>query len=471
MGATHVLGPGSSSYNASLASYFALQTSDLEPLCFVLPQTPEQVSAIIGWVTTQTSGKQREVKVAIRSGGHMCATGASNAHGGVTVDLRALNSIQVHPDRSTVSVGAGATWDAVYAKLDPLGISVAGGRIANVGVGGLTLGGGISFFGPRHGWTCDTVSSFEVVLANGSIVQANEQTNADLFHGLRGGSNNLGVVTRIDLKTFRQGDVWFANIVHPLSTIDDQARIVAKMVATDNYDRDASFIIGLGYTQAHGMQVINNQLAYAKPGEDPSYYRDLLQLPAIFKTVSTVSMTTLAQQGAAYLPPGKARYMFATATFVASEAMFRAAFDAWDKSLDDKLRAVRGLVWSLSFDPVPRSMYQPGAAANVLGLGDRHGKTLVVCLISPVWEDEADDKRVRAAARKLVEAIEAAAKKLKVYDPFLYLNYAADWQEPVSSYGKANVGKLQELRARVDPRGVFTRLVPGGFKIPGQGDC
>lgn len=66
--------------------------------------------------------------------------------------------------------------DAVYAKLDLLGLSVAGGRVAGVGVGGLTLGGGISFeFGPCYGWTCDTASVFEAVLADVSVVEVNEK--------------------------------------------------------------------------------------------------------------------------------------------------------------------------------------------------------------------------------------------------------------------------------------------------------
>lgn len=61
-------------------------------------------------------------------------------------------------------MGAGASWLDVYKYLDPYGVTVAGGRNGAVGVGGLTLGGGISYFAPRVGWTCDTVSNFEVSL-------------------------------------------------------------------------------------------------------------------------------------------------------------------------------------------------------------------------------------------------------------------------------------------------------------------
>lgn len=233
--------------------------------------------------------------------------GASNSPCGVTIDLQGLDSIDLGADKSTVSVGPGATWDAVYATLDPLGLSVAGGRIAGVGVGGLTLGGGISYFGPRYGWTCNTASGFEVVLANGTIVEANEAQNADLFQGLRGGSNNFGVVTRIDLVTFDQGLLWSASIYNPISTIDDQAKIFAKLAAAENYDENASFITGFGYSQSQGLTIIDNELVYTKPVENPSYYEEFLSLPSLFSSSSLVNMTTLAQQGATLLPPGVAQ--------------------------------------------------------------------------------------------------------------------------------------------------------------------
>ena len=304
LGAEKVALPGSDAYDASLSSYFALQSSDVQPLCFVSPQTANDVSATIGSLTSAGS-----VDFAIRSGGHTWFPGASNIQGGVTIDLRGLDSIDLSADKSTVSVGPGATWDAVYAKLDPLGLSVAGGRIAGVGVGGLTLGGGISYLGPRAGWTCTTVSAFEVVLADGSIVEANEVQNTDLLYGLRGGSNNFGIVTRIDLKTFEQGLLWSASIYNPVSTIDEQVKIFANLTAANNYDENASFITGFGYSQVQGLKVIDNELVYMKPVENPPYYKDLLSLPSIFSKSSIVNMTTLAKQGASLLPPGIARWV------------------------------------------------------------------------------------------------------------------------------------------------------------------
>lgn len=144
--------------------------------------------------------------------------------------------------------------------------------------------------------------------------------------------------------------------------------------------------------------------------------------------------------------------------------MLRAAFDAYTSSLEG-VKDMAGLTWTMSFEPLPPQIYQRGAADNTLGLADRSG-TRVVCLLSQAWSDEADNERGTAASKALLDAIEKAARNLGASDPYVYLNYAATWQSPIVSYGEENVQKLQELRAKVDPNGVFTRLVPGGFKIP-----
>lgn len=144
--------------------------------------------------------------------------------------------------------------------------------------------------------------------------------------------------------------------------------------------------------------------------------------------------------------------------------MLRAAYDAFSTSLEE-VKDIKGLTWSMSFEPLPPQLYQRGANKNTLGLADRSG-TRVVCLFSHAWSDEADNERATTASAALVAAIEKAAHDLEAYDPFVYLCYAGDWQDPISSYGSDSVEQLKDLRARVDPDGVFTRLVPGGFKIP-----
>ncbi len=99
-------------------------------------------------------------------------------------------------------------WGDVYSFLEPHGLGVAGGRLSPVGVPGLLLAGGVNFYGNQVGWGCDTVVSYEVVLADGSIVEVDKDSYPDLFWALKGGSSNFGLVTRFSLKTVKSSLVW-----------------------------------------------------------------------------------------------------------------------------------------------------------------------------------------------------------------------------------------------------------------------
>jgi len=87
-------------------------------------------------------------------------------------------------------------------------------------------------------------------------------------------------------------------------------------------------------------------------------------------------------------------------------------------------------------------------------------------LLTESWQNAEDDERVYAAVAALVAALEDKARSLGAYDPYLYINYAAPWQNPIASYWGNIVQNLRTLWSRVDPTAVFTRRVPGGFKIP-----
>ncbi|KAK8112568.1 oxidoreductase [Apiospora sp. TS-2023a] len=488
LGADKVFLPDSADYKAQPSSYFTPQTAAVQPACFVAPQTAEEVAAVIKSLTSVPADGGEPVPFAIRGGGHEWFAGANSEPNGVTIDLRGLHDIALSEDKSRVTVGAGATWDAVYAQLDPLGLSVVGGQIAGVGVGGLTLGGGLSYFGPREGWACNQVTQFAVVLADGSQVVAGEEgENADLWWGLRGGSNNLGIVTSMTYRTFEQVElIWSTLAVHPITEKDKQARVFSRLMDAEQYDVNAYFLTGWNFLGERKMSVGTSQMVYTRPpGGDadgdgevviPAFYRpawdDIAQIePNMGIPPGVATMSALAQRAVMYRPPRKSRYMSATTTFIPTEAMMRGAYDAFDASVE-KVANVKGVHWGMCMEPIPPALYDNqthsggGAQTNALGLGTRTQKTLATFVLSPAWPDAADDETVYDAARWLVAEVEKIAKELGVYDPFLYLNYAAPWQEVIRSYGEESVKKLQELRQRVDPRLVFTHQVKGGFKIP-----
>jgi len=127
--------PGSPTFIQEQYSYWSNQQAETVPLCRVTPLNAAEVAATL----LVTSFFQ--CPFAVKSGGHAAFVGASNIQGGITIDLLNLSQVQVSADKTLTKVGAGNRWFDVYSKLDTQQLSVIGGRVAGIGVGGLTLGG------------------------------------------------------------------------------------------------------------------------------------------------------------------------------------------------------------------------------------------------------------------------------------------------------------------------------------------
>ncbi|KAI0404734.1 putative oxidoreductase [Xylaria palmicola] len=459
--------PSSQTYNASVSSYSYLQAASLRPDCVISPETTEDVARAVRLLTHRSpsladGGEEGACPFAIRSGGHASKANAANIDGGVTFDLRRLNSVSVDPSWSTASVGVGNTWGAVYAELDAMNLSVNGGRVASVGVGGLSLGGGISFSGTRYGWTSDTITNFEVVLANGSIVDANATSNPDLHWALRGSSNNLGVVTRIDLETFEQGPIWGGTLTCPGSAWADTARELAKINSPDTYDEYAALFSSWVYSGPTGT-VVSNTVVYTKAVENPQVFAGFTSLPRLAGTTGISNLSSFAVE-LDNQPLHNRRLLWATNTMVSTEAMINATYFRFNESLQ-AFGSVADIVLAYTLEPFPPALYARHGDANPFGLGTNKHQSLLVSSFNALWTDPADDDKVEEATRALIDAIDDDAKRLGAYNPFLYLNYGAPWQDPIASYGAENVKRLRKVVREVDPEGVFTHQVPGGFKI------
>lgn len=155
--------PESPVYERQEAAYWSQQQALTRPACRLTPTSSEDVSLAV------LTSRVTKCKFAVKSGGHAAFAGASNIQDGITFDLAKLNEIEVSKDKKSVSVGAGNVWYDVYQKLTPMNLTVLGGRVSAIGVGGLTLGGGVSFFSTRHGWACDNVDTYEVRINISSI--------------------------------------------------------------------------------------------------------------------------------------------------------------------------------------------------------------------------------------------------------------------------------------------------------------
>jgi hypothetical protein len=180
---------------------------------------------------------QREV--AVRSGGHSQA-GHGVSDGAIVLDLRGLNRVVVDGATLSVRVEGGTIVSELMTALRPHGLVTPTGGCPDVGIGGLTLGGGENLLMARHGAVCDNVLAAEVVLADGRLVTANAHEDADLFWAIRGGGGNFGIVTSFDFRLLRLDSVLSGLMYFPVSRTADVIRAYRDLMVDASDDLQTS---------------------------------------------------------------------------------------------------------------------------------------------------------------------------------------------------------------------------------------
>jgi FAD/FMN-containing dehydrogenase len=148
-------------------------------------------------VTCIQFARERGITLSIKGGGHNIA-GLAVAEGGLMLDMSLMRGVWVDPANGIAQVQPGCLLGDVDRETQIYGLAAVLGFVSTTGVAGLTLGGGFGYLTRRFGWVADNVRSMTVATADGRVVPANEQHNADLFWALRGGGGNFGVVTNFE---------------------------------------------------------------------------------------------------------------------------------------------------------------------------------------------------------------------------------------------------------------------------------
>ncbi|CAI6341386.1 unnamed protein product [Periconia digitata] len=454
--------PGEAAYEASLASYFDGK-SRLSPSCIVQPQFAEEVSGIVKVITAASSSKP--CQFAVRSGGHTPIPGANNVNDGITIDLLYMNGTTYNADTGLASISPAARWGSVYQALEPLGRMVAGGRGSTVGVGGFLLGGGISHYAPRVGLSCDNVANFQVVLANGSIVYANKNTDPDLFTALKGGSSNFGIVTRYDMETFESEDLWGGIVTYPASTVDQHFKALVNFGLDPNRDPNAALIVFQGYSTASPTDVVRAAFDYTKPVVRPDAYKEF------FAVTNNISDTTKIQPmsaiSAEFGSDTTKRVQFRTVSFKIDLATLQETARLY-KLVITELQAKASGQWRVScLHQVWSTSYTADSEAkggNVLGM-ERYTENFIMYQSYLSWSEAKDDELFIDLGIMLTDGIQKFAASAGTDVKYLYLNYADKDQDPLTSYGADKVDFMKAVAAEYDPSGVYQNLLPGGFKI------
>jgi FAD/FMN-containing dehydrogenase len=175
--------------------------------------------------------REQNLRLSVKGGGHH-VSGAAVCEDGLVLDLGAMDGIRVDPAAKTVRVGGGATWGQVDHETQAFGLATPGGQDPDIGVGGLTLGGGVGWLSPKYGLACDNLLSADVVTADGELVHASESEHPDLFWALRGGGGNFGVVTNFEFQLHAVGPEIFAgSLVYPFEETVDVGRFYREFAA------------------------------------------------------------------------------------------------------------------------------------------------------------------------------------------------------------------------------------------------
>ena len=201
-----VIAPGDPGYDDARGAFFT--GIDRRPAAIARVANADDVSRVVS--LTRDAG----VELAVRGGGHSYA-GYGTSEGGIVLELSRMRALEVDPGARTASAEMGLTAGEYTAEAGAHGLATGFGDTGSVGIAGITLAGGIGFLVRKHGLTIDDVLAADVVTADGEQLQADSETNPDLFWAIRGGGGNFGVVTRLQLRLHELSEIVGGMLILP----------------------------------------------------------------------------------------------------------------------------------------------------------------------------------------------------------------------------------------------------------------
>lgn len=446
---------------------WSARQGELQPACLVKPTSTAETASILVIV------QEEFCPFSVFSGGHARFARASNSDGGVTISLENFNDIAFANDEASVWIGAGLTWKDVYPQIETRGKLVLGGRVESVGVGGLLLGGGISWLSGTYGWACDRVLAYEIVLASGQTMVVDRDNHADLFRALKGsGAANFGIVTRFQLQAFDWPSIYFHggnyNDSHTEMLLDAKAGLLREET-----DPHAAFLHSLVYLAPEQTYLTVFWQVHTSHGtieSAPSAFSESTSIEAMTNiTVILEPYSGIMKEHSKVSPAKGKRQIFASFTHRPSRDFDREVVWAWKHMVVPNIKDVKGLLPAVTTQKIWPSMMDKKAQGfwDVTGMDDEDGPLVLLLFSGWTWDDGDDDDLIRATARDFIDHLEERAEEMGLYHPFKYINYLDSWQDPWEGWKAENLKWLRGVQRRYDPDQVFTKgaLGDGHFKL------
>ena len=237
---------------------------DRRPAAIVRPADAAEVAQVV------TLAADGGLELAVRSGGHSLA-GHSVSEGGIVLDLSEMTALDLDLEGRTAWAQTGLTAGAYTTTVGGHGLATGFGDTASVGIGGLTLGGGVGFLVRSHGLTIDSLLAAEVVTADGRVLQVDAGTHPDLFWAIRGGGGNFGVATRFRFRLHELPSIVGGMLLLPGSAEAIEALVATAEAAPEELSLIANVMVAPPMPflppAAHGQLVVMTLLCYAGDAE------------------------------------------------------------------------------------------------------------------------------------------------------------------------------------------------------------
>jgi len=254
----HLLRPEDDGYDEARTLFYG--GFDRRPALIVRVKDPTEISHVIALA------RERGLELAVRSGGHSVA-GHSSTDGGIVLDLSEMKDLELDVEGRTAWAQTGLTAGEYTTAAAAHGLATGFGDTGSVGIGGITLGGGVGYLVRKHGITVDDLISAEIVTADGELLRVDAETHPDLFWAIRGGGGNFGVATRFQFRLHEVDEIVGGMLVLP-ATPEVLASFVAEAeAAPEELSAIANVMVAPPMpfvpTEVHGQLIVMAMLVYA----------------------------------------------------------------------------------------------------------------------------------------------------------------------------------------------------------------
>lgn len=384
--------------------------------------------------------RQNGLEIAVRGGGHNVA-GTAVCDDGLMIDLSLMKGIYVDPKARTARAQGGVTWGQFNRETQLHGLATTGGFISTTGIAGLTLGGGLGWLMGKYGLAIDNLISAEMVTANGDVLRASKDENADLFWALRGGGGNFGVVSSFEYQLHPLGPAVVSGLIaYPIDNAGDVLRFFREFTASLP-DELTAFALLAYAPDGSGTPIATIAVCHCGP---------LTEAEAAVRPVKEFGSPLMDVIG----PTG-----YEETNMMFDAGYPKGALNYWKSNFLSELSdgAIDTLADQFSTCPSPMtalSLEHFHGAATRVGATETafpHRQPGYNFLALSEWMDPAQSERNIAWARESYAAMQPYMASGR------YVNYlgAEEGEDPVPAAYGPNYERLRSLKNKYDPTNLF----------------